>query len=86
MPVLSEFFGIKITMYYDDHNPPHFHAEYSDNKALIDINNARVLQGKLPSKQLKLVLAWTVIHQDELLNDWKLAMDLEELIKISPLQ
>lgn len=86
MPVLSEFFGIKITMYYDDHNPPHFHAEYGSDKALIDIKSIRVLEGKLPSKQLKLVLAWAVIHQDELLNDWSLAMKFEELIKINPLQ
>ena len=86
MPVLSEFFGIKITMYYDDHNPPHFHASYGDDKALIDIKNARVLEGKLPSKQLKLVLAWAVIHQEELMNDWDLAEKLEELFTINPLQ
>lgn len=37
MPEISLFYGIRITMYYDDHNPLHFHAEYNGNKAIIDI-------------------------------------------------
>lgn len=37
MPEISLFYGIRVTMYYDDHNPPHFHAEYNDKKAVIEI-------------------------------------------------
>ena len=37
MPEVSLFYGIRITMFYSDHNPPHFHAEYAGNKALVDI-------------------------------------------------
>ena len=44
-------------MYYDDHNPPHFHAEYNGNKAIIEIDTARRIKGALPSRQLKLILA-----------------------------
>ena len=69
MPEIALFYGIRITMYYDNHNPPHFHVEYNGKKALIDINDACVLQGALPSRQLKLVLAWCVIHQDELMRN-----------------
>ncbi len=79
MPEIALFFGIRVTMYYDDHNPPHFHAEYNGNKALVEINEARVIKGALPSKQLKLILAWCVLHQDELAKDGKL------LNKIAPL-
>ncbi len=86
MPVISRFYGIEIMMYYSDHNPPHFHAKYGDCKALIDINRARVIEGFLPSAQMKLVLAWAVIHKDELLNDWELARLMEELTKIEPLR
>ncbi|MBE5914024.1 MAG: DUF4160 domain-containing protein [Pseudobutyrivibrio ruminis] len=86
MPVISRFFGIDILMYYDDHNPPHFHAKYGDYKALIDINKARVLEGNLPSTQMKLVLAWAIIHKEELLEDWKLAQLMETLTKIEPLR
>ncbi len=49
-PEIALFFGIRVTMYYDDHNPPHFHAEYNGNKALVEINEARVIKGALPSK------------------------------------
>ena len=53
MPEISLFYGIRVTMYYEDYNPPNFHAEYNGNKALIDIVEARVLKGALPSRQLK---------------------------------
>ena len=67
MPEISLFYGIRVTMYYEDHNPPHFHVEYNGNKAIVDIIEARVIKGALPSRQLKLILAWCVIHQDELM-------------------
>lgn len=85
MPEISLFFGIRVTMYYDDHNPPHFHADYNGNKALVDIINARVFKGSLPNRQLKLILAWTVIHQDELMQNWELAKDAKPLNSIAPL-
>ena len=59
--------------------------EYNRRKALIDINDACVLQGALPSRQLKLVLAWCVIHQDELMQNWELAKDGKPLNRINPL-
>ena len=83
--VISVFFGIRVTMYYDDHNPPHFHAEYNDQKVLVDILKGRVLRGAFPSRQLKFVLAWTEIHKDELMQNWELAKDDLPLNKIAPL-
>lgn len=85
MPTISLFYGIKVTMYYDDHMPPHFHAEYNGEEVLVDIIHSRVIQGHFPSKQLKLILAWTVIHQDELMQNWELAKEHEPLNRISPL-
>lgn len=85
MPVISNFYGIKVTMYYDDHNPPHFHAEYAGEKAIVDITHSRVIKGALPSKQLKLVLAWCVLHQDELMDNWERAGNDESLLSIPPL-
>ena len=72
-------------MYYDDHNPPHFHAEYNGSKALVEINEARVIKGALTSRQLNLILAWCVLHQDELMQNWELAKDGKVLNKIAPL-
>lgn len=86
MPIISRFYGIEISMYYDDHNPPHFHAKYGEYKILVDIKRARVIEGFMPSSQIKLVLAWAIIRKDELIKDWELAKMMEELEKIEPLR
>ena len=85
MPEISLFYGIRVTMYYNDHMPPHFHATYNDNQALIDIVNIRVCKGSLPKKQLHLILAWCAIHQDELMQNWELSKDNLPLNRINPL-
>ena len=86
MPLISEFFGIKIYMYWNEHFPEHFLAEYNDFKALISINDAVVIKGTLPVKQLKLVLAWCEIHKEELLNNWNSAQKKQSISKIDPLK
>jgi hypothetical protein len=86
MPLICEFFGIKIYMYWEDHSPPHFHARYNSFEIMVDIEKAVVLKGFFPAKELKLVLAWCELYRDELLTDWNLAKDARELIKISPLK
>lgn len=86
MPLICEFFGIKIYMYWNEHVPPHFHAEYNGLKALISIKEAVVIKGSLPSKQLKLVLAWCELHYDELMDNWKSAMEHGEIHRIEPLK
>jgi hypothetical protein len=86
MPIISEFFGIKIFMFWDDHSPPHFHAEYGGMKALVSIENAVVIRGQLPSKQLKLVLAWCAIHENELVANWEAARFHRDLCSIDPLR
>lgn len=73
-------------MYWDEHNPPHFHAEYNEFKAIISIDESVVVKGALPGKQLKLVLAWCEIHRDELLKNWDLAQKNKEIFKIGPLK
>jgi hypothetical protein len=46
MPELSRFLGISIFMYYDDHNPPHFHVRYNDSRAVISINDLLLVESK----------------------------------------
>jgi hypothetical protein len=55
MPELSRFLGISILMYFDDHNPPHFHVRYNDDRALVSIEELKVLEGHLPARILGLV-------------------------------
>lgn len=85
MPEISLFRGIRITMYYDDHNPPYFHAEYAGFKCIVDVQRGCVIKGALPSRQLKLVLAWNELYRDELMQNWELAKNSEPLNRIDPL-
>jgi hypothetical protein len=86
MPEISRFFGIIIRMFFDDHNPPHFHAEYGGYSALIDIRNLSVFSGRLPPRVMGLVIEWATLHQRELLADWQKARAQQELQKIAPLE
>ena len=85
-PEISRFFGIVIKMLFDDHNPPHFHAEYGSDLALIDIRSLAVFSGRLPPRVTGLVIEWATLHQQELLADWDRARAREELQKIPPLE
>lgn len=85
MPTISMFFGILIRMYYDEHNPPHFHASYQGNQATFDMDG-NILDGDFPDRQRKLVAAWAVLHKDELLANWELAREDQSLFRIDPLR
>lgn len=86
MPEIARFFGIVISMFYDDHNPPHFHARYGNYKIVIDIKSLQILDGYLPPRALGLVIEWASLHQEELLKDWALVRDNLPPRKINPLQ
>ena len=66
MPTISMFYGIVIRMYYDDHNPPHFHAFYGDYKAIFNLNG-ELIEGNIPNSKEKLITAWTLMHKEELM-------------------
>lgn len=85
MPRISDFRGIEISMYYNDHQPPHFHASHGGNEAVIDIRTLNVFKGSLPTWALILVKQWAALHQQELLDNWQLARDRKPLHKIAPL-
>lgn len=88
MPTISMFYGIIIRMYFSpgEHPPPHFHAYYNEFMAAVDFRTGEFIQGELPPKQKRLVLAWIELHQDELMGDWNLVMNNEEPYKIDPLK
>lgn len=86
MPEISRFLGIIITMYYNNHPPPHFHVRYNKQKAIIDLNNLSILQGKLSPKVLSLVVEWAILHQQELRENWERARNQQPINKIEPLE
>ena len=73
MPEISRFYGIVIKMYFGDHAPPHFHAEYAEDSAVISIETLAVIGGRLPPRALGLVAEWTALHQDDLRQAWRRA-------------
>ncbi|MBU4273424.1 MAG: DUF4160 domain-containing protein [Planctomycetes bacterium] len=86
MPEISRFFGIVIKMFVNDHNPPHFHAQYGDDEALIEIKGLSIFAGRLPPRVLGLVIEWATLHRQELLDDWHRARRHDPLARIEPLQ
>ncbi len=85
MPELCRFYGIVIQMYFGDHPPPHFHAIYGGEKAVIDIESLAFIGGKLPPRARGLVIEWATLHQDELRAAFHKAQALEAPEKIAPL-
>lgn len=88
MPTISMFFGIIIRMYFapQEHNPPHVHAYYQEFKTSISILDCEVIEGQMPSRQLRLILAWIEIHRDELMADCTLCQNGEKPFLIEPLK
>ena len=85
MPEISRFYGIIIAMFYDDHNPPHFHARYGKDSVAIGIDSLQVLEGRINHRALGLVMEWASQHKKELLNNWNLSKKNKPPKKINPL-
>ena len=85
MPTISMFYGIIIRMYYDDQNPPHFHAFYNEFEATLTFDG-KILDGAFPKNQLKLIEAWCIIHTKELEANWILVKGCEKPYNINPLK
>ena len=86
MPIISEFFGIAVSMYYNDHAPPHFHAEYAEHEVTMSIVRLEILYGNLPAPQLRMVRDWARRHRTELLDNWERARRGESLHDVPALK
>lgn len=85
MPEISRFLGIIIRMFFNEHNPPHFHAIYNEFEVEIDIRTLEILKGQLPKKVYNLVLEWATEHRIELMEDWDLMRNDNQPNPIKPL-
>lgn len=89
MVIISMFYGIIISLYFFDnrrHKKPHIHVKYQDDEAVLSIPDGKLIEGNLKSNKLKLVEAWIEIHRDEIMADWELASEGNEIYKIDPLK
>ena len=89
MPVIAMFYGLIVRMYFfdtDKHHVPHIHVEFGEFSVVLAIADGEVLAGEIPKSKLRLAQAWVEIHRDELMADWKLAVEGREVFKIDPLR
>ena len=85
MLIISKFFGIIITMYWDDHNPPHFHAKYGEYEVVVEIKTGAV-SGKIPARVVGLIQEWRTLNEQALMEDWELCRKQEMPKEIKPLE
>lgn len=86
MPQISRFFGIIIFIFFDDHNPPHFHAKYGEFNAAVEISTLEIIEGYLPTRAINLVREWANLHINELNEDWELVKSNRTPKAIQPLE
>lgn len=82
MPIISVFYGIIITINFNDHNPPHFHAKYAEFEALIDIKSGSIMGGRLPPKARALTEEWRLLNQEQIMQCWDLIRESGQFFKI----
>lgn len=86
MPEIARFFGIVISMYFVDHNPPHFHVDYNEFQAQVSIDDLKIIKGKLPPRIYGFVIEWAAKHRDELFFNWSEGRESGKLKKIEGLE
>ncbi len=82
MPEISRFYGILIKMFFDEHNPPHFHAIYGEYNGMFELNPLQMKEGDLPKNAKRMVLEWAQEHKAELLKMW----NEQNITKLPPLE
>ena len=85
MPEISSFYGIVIYMYFNEHNPPHFHVNYGEYNAIVTIEDG-IVTGSIPRRALNLIYDWLDLHKDELMENWRRLKNCDSFLKIEPLK
>jgi hypothetical protein len=86
MPIISAYFGIVIRMFYREHEPPHFHAEYQGQQAKFSFDG-KMTAGNIASKTARrLIRQWASLHRRELETNWKEMKAGRSLERIAPLE
>jgi hypothetical protein len=86
MPAISRFFGIVVSLYYNDHQPPHFHVKYAEHRASMTIETLEIHEGSIPRRVRLLATEWAIAHRDELRANWERARAGLPLEAVPPLE
>jgi hypothetical protein len=84
MPEICRFYGIIIFKNYNDRDPPHYHARYDDQEVKIEMKSG-IVKGQMAKRALRMLFEWSEIHQEELMENWRLARERKQLRKLPPL-
>jgi len=86
MPEISRFYGIVIRMYFNNHAPPPFHALYGGAEAEVAVSPVALRSGRLPPRAIALVVEWALLHEQELMENWRRSHADEPAQKVAPLR
>lgn len=86
MPTISQFYGIAIRMFYNDHAPPHFHAVYGEYELIVGISPIAILAGSAPGRVRSMVLEWAALRQQELQDNWSRCRNADAPEPVPPLE
>ena len=86
MPTIAYFLGIAVRMFFNDHDPPHFHARYQQFRARVRIDDGQIIDGRLPPTVARLVTEWTALRRNELMKNWIAARTDGKLERIEGLE
>lgn len=86
MPIISMFFGIVIRMFYNDHEPPPFHAEYQGQRGKVDLEGNMVVGNVQSRTALRLIKEWASLHRGEIEANWDRMKAGRALERIPPLE
>jgi hypothetical protein len=86
VPTIAFFLGIAVRMFFNDHDPPHFHVRYQQFRARVRIEDGAVIDGRLPPTVTRLVAEWTALRRDALMRNWHAARTDGQLERIEGLE
>jgi len=86
VPTIAYFLGIAVRMYFNDHDPPHFHVRYQGFRARVLISTGEAIDGRLPPTVARLVVEWTNLRRDALMRNWHAARSDGALERIGGLE
>jgi len=86
LPTIAYFLGIAVRMFFNDHDPPHFHVRYQGFRARVRISDGEVIDGRLPPTVTRLVKEWTALRQDALMRNWRASRSDGQLERIGGLE
>ncbi len=86
MPVVATFFGIVIRMYYREHEPRHFHAEYQAQYGKFDFDGVQLVGNITSRNALQLIRRWAALNRVALDANWSKIKASEPLNRIPPLE